>query len=211
MSFYPVGLSDRNSAAKFAYPPGHLGGGAIASGNHSNFSVINSEIKTLESLLGRDFKCDLMKIDVEGHELSVLRGMPNILKNSPHLKILFEKLGTFAGYEGELYRLLSDAGFLLYRVQPDVSLKLISDKELPSFSGYVLAARAGAVKDNETRFKFSIFPRQLSVIPSTCQEQSKESLIAKGQAGEILFHGPYWYLPRGIWRFILHGENLGGL
>jgi len=211
VSFYPVGLSDKDSAAKFAYPPGHLGGGAIATGNYANFSVIDSEIRTLESLLGRDFKCDLMKIDVEGHELSVLRGMPNVLKNSPNLKILFEKLGTFAGYEGELHRLLSDAGFLLYQVQPDVTLKPIGEKELPSFSGYVLAARAGAIKDNETRFKFSIFPRQLSVIPSTCQEHSIQRLISKGRAGEILFHGPYWYLPKGVWRFILHGENLGGL
>ncbi len=26
-----------------------------------------------------------------------------------------------------------------------------------------------------------------------------------------MFHGPYWYLPKGIWRFILHGEQTGGL
>ncbi len=211
ISYYPVGLSDKNSPAKFAYPPGHLGGGAIMTGKSDNFSVIDSEIRTLDSLFGNEFKCDLMKIDVEGHELSVLRGMPNVLKNSRKLKILLEKLGTFAGYEGELCQLLSDAGFQLYRVQPDVSLKLLPASEFPAYSGYVLAARPDTVTSDQVRFRFSIFPRQLSVIPTTCREQCKERLVSSGRAGEILFHGPYWYLPKGVWRFTIRGENRGGL
>src|SRR5256885_16158060 len=46
----------------------------------------------LDDLLGPDFRCNLVKIDVEGHELQVLDGMKRIVENSPDIKILFEKL-----------------------------------------------------------------------------------------------------------------------
>jgi FkbM family methyltransferase len=205
---FPFGLSDQNSASKFSYPIGHLGGGAVGDlPNSGNYDVINSEIRRLDDVLGPKFSCDLVKIDVEGHELNVLKGMRQIVVNSPRMKILFEKLTPHLGTEAGLEEYFEENGFDLYAVQMDSSLDKLDAGSLRERGGYVLAARPGALDDGVGRSRFSIYPRQL-LVPGSHSETLGRLTIA-GSRNDIMLHGPYWFLRKGVWRFKLYGSIRG--
>jgi hypothetical protein len=38
-----------------------------------------------------------------------------------------------------------------------------------------------------------------------------QNLPQASRVGEILFHGPYWFLRKGAWRFKLHGTISGAI
>ena len=77
-------------------------------------------------------KITLVKIDVEGAELSVLNGMKSILKQNKNLKILLEYYEPFikeSGYSPkELFDFLDNTGFFIYSIN-----KKNSKKEIPNF------------------------------------------------------------------------------
>jgi len=205
VSCFPFGLSDQNSPAKFAYPIGHLGGGAVSDlADNADFDIVDSELRRLDDVLGPDFVCDLVKIDVEGHELNVLNGMRRVVENSPEIKILFEKLAPNLGTEDTFEEYFRERGFNLYQVLDDSSLDELVAGSLKERSGYVLAARPGAIAESTRRSRFSIYPGQL-FIPTALDRRSR------AKPGGILFHGPYWFLRKGVWRFKLHGAIRGGI
>jgi FkbM family methyltransferase len=208
---YPFGLSDRNTASKFAYPVGHLGGGSAVGDQPTpgGFDIINSEVRRLDDVLGPNFSCDLVKIDVEGHELNVLNGMRQIVANSPRIKILFEKLMPNCGTEPAFEQYFKEIGLNLYAVQGDASLEKLGHGSLSEQSGYVLAAKEGVVDDGVRRSRFSIYPRQL-IVPSP-HSVTASQLTVTGRYNDIMLHGPYWFLRKGVWRFKLHGAITGAI
>lgn len=203
-------ISNQDGTATLQYPALHLGGGHIGSaGDIAGHSAISTETRKLDTLFGPDFHCDLVKIDVEGHELSVLEGMRTIVENSPDIKILFEKLVVNAGSENELQTYFRSAGFNLYAVCADASLTLLEDGALAPWSGYVLATRPGAMRDGLKRARFSIYGAQLWSPTGPANEAGP--YIRAGNKDDLLFHGPYWFLPSGIWRLKFHGTLSGTL
>jgi FkbM family methyltransferase len=109
---FKLALSDKNTNATLQYPVGHLGGGHVGAGDVSGHTLVDAELKRLDDVLGADFRCDLVKIDVEGHEINVLDGMKNIVINSPQIKILFEKLMPNAGTEAALDAYFAELGYM---------------------------------------------------------------------------------------------------
>lgn len=89
-----IGASDRRARVSFNYPDDHLGGGTLVELNARPHTKVPGYVHPLDSVFEHNFKCDLVKIDVEGHELNVLRGMREILARSPDVKVLYEKLGV---------------------------------------------------------------------------------------------------------------------
>ncbi len=208
---FPFGLSDQNTPAKFTYPIGHLGGGAVSNlTDNADYEIVASELRRLDDVLGPDFRCDLVKIDVEGHELNVLNGMRRIVANSSEIKILFEKLSTNLGTEQALEEYFDEGGFDLYQVGADSSLDEIEAGGLKERSGYVLATRHGAIAESTRgRSRFSVYPGQL-LMPSP-RPAGSQNFPQASRVGEILFHGPYWFLRKGVWRFKLHGTISGAI
>jgi FkbM family methyltransferase len=207
---FNLALSDADTKATLQYPVSHLGGGHIGPpGEVSGHNPVMAETKRLDDLLGTDFRCDLVKIDVEGHELSVLRGMRTIVQKSPNIKILFEKLVMNAGNENDLEIYFQEMGFSLYGVRGDASLVELQKGGLASWGGYVLAARLGAIGDNLKRMRFSVYGSQLWTPVGPVGEFGPYART--GNKGEMLFHGPYWFLPSGIWRLKFHGTFRGVL
>jgi FkbM family methyltransferase len=211
VTVHNYGLSDANQNIEFGYPVGHLGGGSISPGTTDTRPRISSEVKRLDDVFPDPFACDLVKIDVEGHELSVMRGMERIIRNSPKIKMMFEKLGVNAGNEGDLHAYLTGMNLSLYSIEADSSLKKLDASKLPFFSGYVLATREEHVGDL-SRSRLSIFPGQI-LAPNAQQtpDLGHDTITASADAPHILFHGPYWFLPKGIWRLTLVGKNPEGL
>jgi FkbM family methyltransferase len=210
VTIHPHGLSDSEEECDFRFPKGHLGGGVIGdAGDDEGFEVVRSRVRRLDDVLDPDTTVDLMKIDVEGREPSVLRGMQQIMARSPKLKILFEKLGTHVGHEAEIESLLRPFGFQLYGVTGMAQLSPLAEGELAGFSGCAFAAHAEQV-DALDRRRFSIYPSQLSV-PDRPPPQPGEVLIAEGPPGQTLFYGPYWFLRRGAWMLNVHGKIEGDI
>lgn len=81
---------------------------------------------------------DLVKIDVEGAELLVLRGARETL-HRPEVSFLIE-LHSWAKTQDQVCRLLRDHGFLLYEVGPRLEL-IIRANEETSGLGHVYATR----------------------------------------------------------------------
>jgi FkbM family methyltransferase len=208
VTVFNLGLSDTEAATEFRFEKGHLGGGAIGHSNDAEkFDNVTAKVKRFDDLFGPDFKVDLVKIDVEGHELAVLRGMRETLRRSPSVKVMFEKLGVNAGYEDEIESLFHELGFELYGIVGEPILAPLAAGALATFSGYALASRPGQI-DNLDRRRFSIYPSQLSHQGNPPAELG-EKLIKEGAAGTVLFHGPYWFLQRATWELRIHGSISG--
>lgn len=207
---HKLGLSDHDAAVEFQYPVGHLGGGGIGHGDADRFTTIKSEVRRLDELLGPSFVADLVKIDVEGHEGQVFRGMRGIIARSPDIKILFEKLQPRAGNEAEIAAFFDGLGLLLYGVDSSSRLELMSGDELAGWSGYVLAAHPGAVQESNRAF-FKVYPAQLHTqYPIDIPPPGHACRFMAANHG-LLFHGPYWFLRRGTWSLRINGAVKGNL
>jgi len=207
-----IGLSDLNRRGELYYPADHLGGGGVFVNSTPGSTKISADLRTIDDYFGEDFVCDLVKIDVEGHEPNVLLGMQKTIKRSPHIKIVFEKLTRNTGSEDAIETLLRGLGLDLYGIQSGARLQKLAPKALSDFEGYVLASHADTeLDDGASRAHFSIFPRQFSTVAETLVECGVEALRSRGKEKELLFHGPYWFLSRGVYRISFIGSVDGEL
>src|SRR5579863_7449229 len=132
-----------------------------------------------------------------------MRCMQQIMARSPQLKILFERLGMHVRLASQIEVVLQPFGFQIYGIAGDAQLSPLAPGGLASFSGYALAARPEQV-DTLDRRRFSIYPSQL-LVPGHPQLRPGDLLFSDGTAPQILFHGPYWFLRRGVWVLHIHG------
>lgn len=198
---HQLGLGEQNGEVTFSYPQDHLGGGTQGAGSGQQ---IKAELHRLDDLMPDSLICDIVKIDVEGHELGVLRGMRGTLARSPNAVVLFEKLERGAGNEAPLEAYFEKLGFHLFGIDPGPVLRPLQKDTLADYSGYVLAHRDPDLR--RSRSFFRIYPRQFVTQAATLQRQERDLLEATGGDREILFYGPYWRLRRGVYRIKLGGE-----
>src|SRR5690606_13826018 len=85
------------------------------------------ETKRLDSL-GLTGKIRLIKIDVEGHELSVLKGAQKALEDNLFDYILYEDL---TGPDGETTKFLRDRGYTIFKLVKAFSGLLLTDPHFP--------------------------------------------------------------------------------
>lgn len=114
---------------------------------------IRIEVRKLDELLPKDFKVDMIKIDVEGGELGVLKGGEDIL-NKWHPILIFEHGKGAAEHYGygpkEIYKFLSNLNYQIYTL--DAFMKEKAPLRLNAFNElyekrqeyYFLAAQKGA-------------------------------------------------------------------
>lgn len=201
---YPFAVSDKDGIATLNVPGEHAGGASLeASGAGTNgFSV---EVKRIDDLFPDDFVCGLVKLDVEGHELHALRGMRSILARSTDAIVMFEKLSTHSGIEKDIFDYFEQLGLGIYEIQGRKLVKVDQDS-FESSGGYFLAVRPSLVDaEKENRDFFHIYPIDLNIIYGSVIDELYfvDNQIA---AGSVVFHGPYWWLPRGYYRMTINGE-----
>ena len=131
--------------------------------------------------------------------------MKRIVENSPDIKILFEKLTPNSATDTAVEEYFSGLGFELYGVDEDRSLVPLGSGGLRPWAGYAFAARPGTIEGGLRRSRLSIYGGQMF------KGSSSERGVARQRAsyGEMLFHGPYWLLRSGVWRFKYHGRLHG--
>ena len=83
---------------------------------------IQVQLDTLDNTLKGEDRVDMIKIDVEGHELEVLQGAMTIIKEHRPL-LYFEHLSQYAGSRGlsigDYASLLNEHGYTLSWINPD--------------------------------------------------------------------------------------------
>ncbi|MCC4591424.1 FkbM family methyltransferase [Xanthomonas sacchari] len=198
--------SDTTGEVELFYPNGHIGQGSLHHSGDGVGETIRTHAFRLDDVLPRDLTVDLIKIDVEGHEAHVLRGMREVLRRSPDIKILFEKLANAdtSAADEDAGAILRAHGLDLFGVGADAILVPLDDIQYRNWVGDVLAAPTEQTIEPD-RNRFSIYPRQLL---------GEGEAIASGvryatASGGTLFFGPYWHLEAGTWRVHLHGDIEG--
>lgn len=202
----PCAVSDREGSLDLFYPEGHLGRGTASRTIDEPGRTVSVAARRIDDLLPAGLAVDLVKIDVEGHELPVLRGMEDVLRRSPDIKILFEKLESTDGDDMAIAELLGNYGLSLYGVGPNAVLVPLSGEAYRTWIGDVLAA-PGAAVTQLVRTGFSIYPGQLYGEGENLGTRTRYH----AQQDKIAFFGPDWHLQAGTWELRLHAGIDGPL
>ncbi len=200
---YEVGASDKDEKLKLYVPEGHTGGASVVS-TGSGVAGMEIEVRRLDGILADIAGFDIAKIDVEGHELSALRGMQALLSRSPNAVIIFEKLSLNSSIESDLVNLFRSHQMTIYRVD-GAELVEMDLQEFSASSAYFIAAKRQVIGTEKTRNFLEIFPDDMHIVAGQVVDHR---LIVDSHAGSaaLLFHGPYWYLPRGTYVIQVEGE-----
>ena len=202
---HALGVSDQNAELSFEIPRGHLGGGrVVADREGAAISVVR-----LDDFLSNDFRCDLVKIDIEGHELFALRGMRRIIERSGNIKILFEKMGQIKATKTRSKLCSARCNLTSMReIGSGAQLVPLAPGQLRSWDGNVFVAKSNDPELRElNRRRFRIYPVQLGLQAASLEGGNVKSKALIGSH----FHGPYWFLPRGQYNFNLIGDLRGAL
>ncbi len=147
-NIFEYGVSDYIGEATFNFKEGDFGGGSLFIPNarleKESFTEVTIKLSTLDVMLKDVQQIDFIKIDAEGSEVSVIKGMEGLIKRSPDLKILLEfypkfiekhmEVGAFAKY-------LLDFGFNFYLVDKS-NLKTINHDQLKDLNNcYLLLSK----------------------------------------------------------------------
>ena len=134
VTVHPLAASDTEGEAVLTASEAYSGGGSLrqrraATGfAGSEFRAISCRTVRLDDMFPDPAFCiNVMKIDVEGFEGRVLRGMPNLLKRSTGLKMVMEfapQMMKDAGVPAaEVTAILRDLGFSAWVISPGAALR----------------------------------------------------------------------------------------
>ena len=133
----PYALSNENKPGFIHVPENHTGGASVS---NTGFPI---ELKRLDDLYP-DLVVNIVKLDVEGHELEALLGMKNCLERSSPA-ILFEKLGIDSGIEDSLRQFADSLGYSIYYVNGNQLQKV---NEFKSLAGYFMMGKDHTIENH---------------------------------------------------------------
>ena len=105
---------------------------------------VEVEMITIDDFLPPDLPVDLVKIDVEGHEPLVLRGMERTIARSPNIRIIIEFADTLLAHTvnpPDFVDYIHGIGFSICCILPDFKVELVSPGKLLSGFNYCLLTR----------------------------------------------------------------------
>lgn len=142
-TLHPLGVSDAAGIARLVFSDAFSGGGAI-SGNQLNDAQpgVECNLVALDALFANpDFKVDVIKMDIEGHEGLALRGMQQLLKRSPNVKIMMEFGPDMMARAGvgakEILAMLGSIGFKTWLIGAGGELHATSADDLLAASSAI--------------------------------------------------------------------------
>ncbi|MHC5654079.1 FkbM family methyltransferase [Stappia sp. ICDLI1TA098] len=219
-----LAVAECSGELEFAYDPTHLGSGHIRDGRdiEDTQKIVRVKSVALDDYLPSDVQPDFVKIDVEGHELGVLKGMEKTLRRSPNIRLLLEYY-TFTDevteYGRSVIGYLRELGFGVCALDGHGALRVVPEGEIPTGNIYILATRTPDEDASRALDSFSIRPHGFVYHPVF--ESGEHRLVQRG--GELLydgarsggveeqalFYGPYISLPAGAYTLRFEGEGDG--
>jgi len=124
-----------------------------------NQHAVEVDMTTIDDFLPSDLPVDLVKIDVEGHEPLVLRGMERTIARSPNIRIVTELADSLLAHTvnpADFADYIRGLGFAICRVMPKFKIRLVSAGEALSGFNYCLLTRTPDedIRSVEERRKF---------------------------------------------------------
>ncbi len=138
ISILPIGVGAASATMQLAVPKDRASNGSILSTGHGRLpddtAVYAVEIQRLDDVLPETQIVDCIKIDVEGHEWSVLSGARKTIERSLGIKIIMEwapdQMKT-AGYSADqMCDLLEELGLSVFSPQKGCTLTTLVGKGL---------------------------------------------------------------------------------
>jgi FkbM family methyltransferase len=128
------------------YLPQFLGGATMTDIEHWGEAKrsIQLDMITIDQFLPERLSVDLVKIDVEGHEPYVIRGMQETIRRSPNIRIFVEFVEEFLTRTVAADRFAAEIdalGFAICRVLPRAHLQLIERGQPPRGANFCLLTR----------------------------------------------------------------------
>jgi FkbM family methyltransferase len=201
-----------------------LGGATIvrASPLRANEQRVEVDSIILDELVPADLPVDLVKIDVEGSEPAVLRGMERIIKRSPKIRIIAEYIDRFIAQTTRPEAMLDyvrSFGFAVCLIRPDATLELIAPTDAPPSNCYLLFTRT---PDSDLRPNvFEISPYDLRyperykmgdhylLVDNATRALHYDRRLHSAIDSDALSFGPYISLPAGTYEVAFRGEIKG--
>jgi FkbM family methyltransferase len=139
-------VSDTCGRGVLHYSANQLGGGRMSDGRMSDIDQLSIDVDmtTIDDFLPPDLPVDLVKIDVEGHELAVIRGMERTIARSPKIRIIIEFVDTLLAHSvtpADFADYLHGLGLAICRLLPGFKIKLMPPGETLSGFNYCLLTR----------------------------------------------------------------------
>lgn len=121
--------------------------------------AVEVDMTTIDDFLPPDLPVDLVKIDVEGHEPMVMRGMEQTIARSPNIRIVTEFADSLLAHTvnpAEFTDYIRGLGFAICRVLPNFRISLVPVGEALSGFNYCLLTRTPEedIRSVEERRKF---------------------------------------------------------
>lgn len=128
------------------YLPHFLGGATLTDISHWDAEKRSVELDmiAIDEFLPEDLEVDLVKIDVEGHEPTVIRGMQKTIRRSPNIRIFVEFVEEFLKYSGGAEQFIEEIdvlGLRICRVLPGFRLELIERRQVLRGANFCLLTR----------------------------------------------------------------------
>jgi FkbM family methyltransferase len=219
-----LAVADQDGELEFAYDPEQLGGGHIRNpGDTSdNQTIVQVASVAMDSFLPPDVTPDFVKVDVEGHELSVLKGMEQTIRRSPGIRLLLEyytNTSEVTEYGRDVVAFVRQLGLGLCVVEGGGTLRVVPDGEIPTGNIYLLATRTPESDAAQSPSAITIKPGGLHY-HAVFAEGDKALLQSDGTlryrrddhqdvAEPSLFFGPYVNLPAGNYTLAIDADATG--
>jgi FkbM family methyltransferase len=113
----------------------------FAGGDHR---MVEVDMTTIDDFLPPDLAVDLVKIDVEGHEPLVLRGMEKTIARSPNIRLVIEFADSLLVHTvnpRDFAEYIRNLGFAICLVLPKFKLRVVPPEEALAGFNYCLLTR----------------------------------------------------------------------
>jgi FkbM family methyltransferase len=135
-TLHPFALSDSNKEGYLELPEEftyNQGVAFVKNGSHST-NAIKIELRKLDDMVDPGAIIDVLKIDVEGHELTVLKGAEQIIEKRQITNIVYE---DHHPYPSPIAAFLTAKGYTIYRMEKGwLNLNLTNPSIEPSANGW---------------------------------------------------------------------------
>jgi FkbM family methyltransferase len=209
-------VSDRNGKSPLYYDHEQLVGATMRDVRELGlqWQSVDVETVTIDDFLPADLAVDLAKIDVEGYEPFVLKGMERTIDRSGNLRIVVEFLDHMLDRCFGAQRLLDyirDLGLHVCRIKSGGALELIAPSQQLIGEHHLFLTRnpeADIARDYS-----SLFMDQFLLCQGRLDEKANYIYEGAENAGRTdnLFYGPYIPMKAGRYAFTFIGDVGGGL
>jgi FkbM family methyltransferase len=139
-------IGDSAGRRTLYYMPDFLGGATMTDVGQWGAArrSIELDMITIDEFLPDNLPVDLVKIDVEGHEPFVIRGMQETIGRSPNIRIFLEFVEAFLEQTvsaDHFTEEIDSLGFRICRILPGLRLELVERGQTPRGANFCLLTR----------------------------------------------------------------------